>query len=103
MRLTVCEIPNAGDAKDGIFSGRHQKGQREWLEREADIEATAAVVVFENFFKARGSAGLKTGNAGGNLRMSERQRVHGTAAVSCFCESRGNLVSKTVMPPNICY
>ena len=38
---------------------------------------------------------------GEKFRMSERQRVRGTAVDSCFCESRGNLVSNTVMPPFI--
>ena len=45
-----------------------------------------------------GPKDAKAGNDGEKLRMSERQRVHGTAVVSCFCESRGNLVSNTVMP-----
>ena len=43
----------------------------------------------------------KTGGDGEKFRMSERQRVRGTAVDSCFCEARGNLVSNTVMPPFI--
>ena len=35
------------------------------------------------------------------FRMSERQRVRGTAVDSYFGESRGNLVSNTVMLPFI--
>ena len=46
-----------------------------------------------------GPQDAKAGDGGEKFRMSERQRVRGTAAVSCFCESRGNLVSNTVMPP----
>ena len=62
-----------------------------------------AVTVFETFGEQDGPQDAKTGDDGEQFRMSERQRVHGTAAASCFCESRENLVSKTVMPPNICY
>ena len=46
-----------------------------------------------------GPQDAKAGDDGVKFRMSERQRVHGTAVVSCFGESRGNLVSNTVMPP----
>ena len=38
---------------------------------------------------------------GEKFRMSERQRVRGTAVASYFFESRANLVSNTVMPPFI--
>ena len=48
-----------------------------------------------------GPQGAKAGDDGEKFRMSERQRVRGTAVDSCFCESRGNLVSNTVMPPFI--
>ena len=46
--------------------------------------------------------GPQDANAGGDgekFRMSERQRVHVTAVGSCFCESRGNLITNTVMLP----
>ncbi len=58
-----------------------------------------AVTVFETFLEQNGPQDAKAGNDGEKFRMSERQRVRGTAAASCFCESRGNLVSNTVMPP----
>ena len=48
-----------------------------------------------------GPQDAKTGDDGEKFRMSERQRVRGTAVDSYFCESRGNLVSNTVMPPFI--
>ena len=48
-----------------------------------------------------GPQDAKTGGDGEKFRMSERQRVRGTAVESYFCESRGNLVSNTVMPPFI--
>ena len=48
-----------------------------------------------------GPQDAKAGDGGEKFRMSERQRVRGTAAASYFCESRGNLVSNTVMPPFI--
>ena len=48
-----------------------------------------------------GPQDAKAGADGEKFRMSERQRVRGTAVDSCFCESRGNLVSNTVMPPFI--
>ena len=50
-----------------------------------------------------GPQDAKTGDDGEKFRMSERQRVRETAVDSYYCESRENLVSKTVMPPNICY
>ena len=46
-----------------------------------------------------GPQDAKAEDDGIKFRMSERQRVHETAVVSCFGESRGNLVSNTVMPP----
>ena len=48
-----------------------------------------------------GPQDAKAGDDGEKFRMSERQRVHGTAVESYFCESRGNLVSNTIMPPFI--
>ena len=63
------------------------------------IKAAAAVTVFETFGEQDGPQDAKTGGDGEKFRMSERQRVRGTAVDSCFCESRGNLVSNTVMPP----
>ena len=65
------------------------------------IEATVAVTVFETFLEQDGPQDAKTGGDGEKFRMSERQRVRGTAVDSYFCESRGNLVSNTVMPPFI--
>ena len=44
-----------------------------------------------------GPQDAKAGDDGVKFRMSERQRVHGTAVVSCFGEARENLVSNTVM------
>ena len=64
-------------------------------------EPTAAVIVFETFLEQDGPQDAKTGDDGEKFRMSERQRVRGTAVDSCFCEARGNLVSNTVMPPFI--
>ena len=61
-------------------------------------EPTAAMIVFETFLEQDGPQDAKTGDDGEKFRMSERQRVRGTAVVSRFCESRGNLVSNTVMP-----
>ena len=60
-----------------------------------------AVTVFETFLEQDGPQDAKTGGDGEKFRMSERQRVRGTAVDSYFCESRGNLVSNTVMPPFI--
>ena len=60
-----------------------------------------AVTVFETFGEQDGPQDAKTGGDGEKFRMSERQRVRGTAVESYFCESRGNLVSNTVMPPFI--
>ena len=55
------------------------------------------MIVFETF----GEQDAKTGNAGEKFRMSEPQRVCGTAVDSYFCESRGNLVSNASIPPFI--
>ena len=60
-----------------------------------------AVTVFETFLEQDGPQDAKTGGDGEKFRMSERQRVRGTAVDSYFCEARGNLVSNTVMPPFI--
>ncbi len=65
------------------------------------IKATAAVTVFETFGEQDGPQDAKTEADGEKFRMSERQRVRGTAVDSWFCEARGNLVSNTVMPPFI--
>ena len=62
-----------------------------------------AVTVFETFLEQDGPQDAKTGGDGEKFRMSERQRVRGTAVDSYFCESRGNLVSNTVMPPFILF
>ena len=59
------------------------------------------MIVFETFLEQDGPQDAKTGDEGEQFRMSERQRVRGTAIASFFCESRGNLVSNTVMPPFI--
>ena len=59
------------------------------------------MIVFETFLEQDGPQDAKAGDDGEKFRMSERQRVRGTAVDSCFCESRGNLVSNTVMPPFI--
>ena len=64
-------------------------------------KAAAAVTVFETFGEQDGPQDAKTEADGEKFRMSERQRVRGTAVDSWFCESRGNLVSNTVMPPFI--
>ena len=64
-------------------------------------EATAAVIVFETFGKQDGPRDAKAGGGGEKFRMSKRQRVRGTVVDSCFGETRGNLVSNTVMPPFI--
>ena len=56
---------------------------------------------FATFLEQDGPPDAKTGDAGEQFRMSERQRVRGTAVDSYFCESRANLVSNTVMPPFI--
>ena len=60
-----------------------------------------AVTVFETFGEQDGPQDAKIGGDGEKFRMSERQRVRGTAVASYFCESRGNLVSNKVMPPII--
>ena len=65
------------------------------------IKATAAVTVFETFGEQDGPQDAKTEADGEKFRMSERQRVRGTAVDSRFCESRGNLVSNAIMPPFI--
>ena len=57
------------------------------------------MTVFETFLEQDGPQDAKTGGDGEKFRMSERQRVRGTAVDSYFCESRANLVSNTVMPP----
>ena len=59
------------------------------------------MTVFETFLEQDGPQDAKTGGDGEKFRMSERQRVRGTAVESYFCESRGNLVSNTIMPPFI--
>ena len=56
---------------------------------------------FATFLEQDGPPDAKTGDAGEQFRMSERQRVRGTVVDSCFCESRENLVSNTVMAPFI--
>ena len=58
-------------------------------------EFTVAVTVFETF----GSKTVQRTQK--QFRMSERQRVRGTAVYSYFCDSLANLVSNTVMPPFI--
>ena len=50
---------------------------------------------FATFLEQDGPPDAKTGDAGEQFRMSERQRVRGTAVDSYFCESRGNRVAKT--------
>ena len=65
-------------------------------------EPTAAMIVFETFLEQDGPQDAKTGDDGEKFRMSERQRVRGTAADSCFCEARGNLVSNIILPPILC-
>ncbi len=50
---------------------------------------------FATFGEQDGPPDAKTGDAGEQFRMSERQRVRGTAVDSYFCESRGNRVAKT--------
>ena len=47
-------------------------------------EPTAAMIVFETFLEQDGPQDAKTGDDGKKFRMSERQRVHGTAVVSYF-------------------
>ena len=64
-------------------------------------EATAAVILFETFGKQDGPRDAKAGGGGEKFRMSKRQRVRGTVVDSCFGETRGNLVSNTVMLPFI--
>ena len=59
------------------------------------------MAVFETFLEQDGPQDAKTRDDGEKFRMSERQRVRGTAVASYFCESRGNLVSNKVMPPII--
>ncbi|NCB78199.1 MAG: hypothetical protein EOM42_14125 [Negativicutes bacterium] len=61
------------------------------------------MTVFETFWEQDGPQDAKAGDDGEKFRMSERQRVRGTAVDSCFCESRGNLVSNTFMPPFILF
>ena len=60
-----------------------------------------AVIVFETFWSKTVRRTQKQEATEKKFRMSERQRVRGTAIASFFCESRGNLVSNTVMPPFI--
>ena len=62
-----------------------------------------AVTIFETFLEKDGPQDAKTGDDGEQFRMSERQRVRGTAVDSCFCEARGNLVSNAVMLAFILY
>ena len=59
------------------------------------------MIVFETFGEQDGPQDAKAGDDGEKFRMSERQRVRETAVDSYFCESLGNLVSNTVMPPFI--
>ncbi|WP_018701518.1 hypothetical protein [Anaeromusa acidaminophila] len=47
-------------------------------------DTTVAVTVFETFLEQDGPQDAKTGDDGKKFRMSERQRVHGTAVVSYF-------------------
>ena len=61
------------------------------------------MTVFETFLEQDGPQDAKTGGDGEKFRMSERQRVRGTAVDSCFCEARGNLVSNAVMLAFILY
>ena len=60
-----------------------------------------AAGVFATFLEQAGPQDAKREGDGEKFRMSERQRVRGTAVASYFCESRGNLVSNTIMPPFI--
>ena len=59
------------------------------------------MIVFETFGEQDGPQDAKTGNDGEKFRMSEPQRVRGTAVDSYCCDSRGNLVSNANMPPFI--
>ena len=59
------------------------------------------MTVFETFVEQNGPKDAKAGGGGEKFRMSERQRVRGTAVDSHFCESCGNLVSNAIMPPFI--
>ena len=61
------------------------------------------MTVFETFLEQDGPQDAKTGGDGEKFRMSERQRVRGTAVDSCFCEARGNLVSNAFMLAFILY
>ena len=66
---------------------------------EGSTEVAAALTVFETFIGARRSAGRKNRRRRIKFLMSERQRVHGTAVVSRFGETREKLVSNIVVPP----
>ena len=61
------------------------------------------MTVFETFLEQDGPQDAKTGGDGEKFRMSERQRVRGTAVDSYYCESRENLGSNTVIPPFILF
>ena len=56
-------------------------------------ETAAAVIVFETFLEQDGPQDAKTGDDGEKFRMSERQRVRGTAVVSGFA-SRAEILSQ---------
>ncbi len=56
-------------------------------------QATAAVIVFETFGEQDGPQDAKAGDDGEKFRMSERQRVRGTAVDSCFA-SRAEILSQ---------
>ena len=57
------------------------------------IKATAAVTVFETFGEQDGPQDAKTEADGEKFRMSERQRVRGTAVDSCFAR-RAEILSQ---------
>ena len=56
-------------------------------------EPTAAMIVFETFLEQDGPQDAKTGDDGEKFRMSERQRVRGTAVDSCFAR-RAEILSQ---------
>ena len=57
------------------------------------------MTIFETFWSKTVRRTQKQEATEKKFRMSERQRVRGTAVDSYFCESRANLVSNAVMPP----
>ena len=65
------------------------------------MRVTATAVVFATFLEQGGPQDANMEGGGKKFRMSERQRVRGTAVAAHFCEACGNLVAKILAAVSI--